>query len=670
MHLRNPQRARRSRFKADAIGPRLALDLVRAGAADGGRWHFPANRRALWWRRRVVVAVLLTAAPLVVHDGYVRQVVSLGLLNAVLAMGVVLSYGQAGVPNMSQGTISGVGAYAAADVMMRLGLAFPLALAIAGICGALAGAALGATTKRVKGNYWWLITIAFTEVGYIIFNTWGPVTGGSAGLVGIPTATVGPVQITSFLSYYYLGLVVMAATYVLYSLIEGSRAGLAIRAVGRDELTAQGLGLSPAAVRMAAVTLAGMGAGFAGACLAAITGYLSADDFTLTLSFQTMLFAIVGGLTSLGGSIVAAVALTYLTTAVASLVNDQLLIIGGVVLAALFLRSYGIGLATIAERTARLLELGRTRGDPLVARTPLIEPSAGPSRPATGGVQASSTDSQSGSWVAAGDVKSAIDASGQTSPLLSCRGLGITFGGLSALADIDLSIAPGEVVGLIGPNGSGKTTLVNIVSGYYRPSTGEVSLGEESITGHSPQDIRRRGVSRVFQNVRLYGDMTVLDNLALGMLPGFASSWGVARSTLRGIFGRDAAQVARLRVAARDLLLSTGLGGLSDRRADELSYGQRKEVELLRAIAVPPRLLLLDEPTSGISDREAHFLKGRLLEWQAEFHFGTLVIEHRLGWLFDIASRVVVLNGGRVIASGSADEVATAPVVRSAYVGT
>jgi ABC-type branched-subunit amino acid transport system ATPase component len=260
---------------------------------------------------------------------------------------------------------------------------------------------------------------------------------------------------------------------------------------------------------------------------------------------------------------------------------------------------------------------------------------------------------------------------GKVPPLLTCSRVGVSFDGVAALKDVDLTVAPEEIVGLIGPNGSGKTTLVNVISGYYRPSAGSVSFDGRPIEGHSPQDIRRYGVSRVFQNVRLYGDMTVLENLELGMLEGFSDGIGVVRSVIGGIFGRhDIRMAAQAHGAACDLLGLNGLGAVGDRRAGELSYGQRKEVELLRSIAVPPRLLLLDEPTSGVSDREADFFKQRLLEWQQEFHFSAIVIEHRLGWLFDVATRIIVLNSGRVIASGSPEEVAADPVVRSAYVGT
>lgn len=255
--------------------------------------------------------------------------------------------------------------------------------------------------------------------------------------------------------------------------------------------------------------------------------------------------------------------------------------------------------------------------------------------------------------------------------MLTCQELSISFGGIAALSDVSLHVKPAESVGLIGPNGSGKTTLINVISGYYHPDRGSVRLNGGAIHGRSPQHIRACGVSRAFQNIRLFPDMTVLENVELGMLQRLGHGADVARSTMRGILCRGEGRAVRqLRQRAQELLSENGLGDLGPRRAAELSYGQRKEIELVRAIAVPPRLLLLDEPTSGVSDKDAEFFKTRILDWQQRFGFAVIIVEHRLGWLFDVTTKVVALNGGRVIATGTPDEVAADPEVRRAYVGS
>jgi branched-chain amino acid transport system permease protein len=286
------------------------------------------------------VLVLLVLLPLLVHSGYALRILSIGWLYAILAMGVVVSYGHAGIPNMSQGTLYGIGAYAGANLMSHSGMPFLAAAVGGGLVAAAAGGLLGATALRVRGNYWWLITIAFTQVLYIVFNSWNAVTGGEGGFVGIPLGRIGSIVFTSNRSFYYLGLGALALIYFTYRRVCSSRVGLAMRAVRRDETASRGLGLSPGALKIASMLLAGLGAGVAGVCLDAITGYINANTFSLTFSFNMMLFAIVGGILSLRGSVIAAVVLTYITTDVTSLVNDQLFIFGGVVLIALLLRLY------------------------------------------------------------------------------------------------------------------------------------------------------------------------------------------------------------------------------------------------------------------------------------------------------------------------------------------
>jgi len=300
------------------------------------------GRRSLLSRPSVdaVVVVVLVLVPFFVGGGYVLRVLSLGWLYAILAMGVVVSYGYAGIPNMSQGTLYGVGAYTAANLMMHAGSPFWVAVVGAALVAGLAGGLLGATTLRVGGNYWWLLTIAFTQTMFIVFNSWTPVTGGSNGFVGIPIATLGPFRFADNRSFYYLALALLGLVYFAYRRICVSRAGLAMQAVRADSVGARGLGISPGAMKICAMTLAGLGAGMAGAGIVSITGVINAQTFSLPFSFTTMLLAIVGGIMSLRGAVVAAVTLTYLTTEVAALVDYQLLIYGGAVVLVLMLRLY------------------------------------------------------------------------------------------------------------------------------------------------------------------------------------------------------------------------------------------------------------------------------------------------------------------------------------------
>lgn len=315
--------------------------LKSADAGDQlGRLLMRALRSISRPARFLAPLVLLALVPTVESNGYILFVLSLGWVYSILALGVVVSYGHAGIPNMSQGTLFGIGAYLGGDMMIHLGMSFLLAAVVAACGTALVGGVLGSTALRVKGNYWWLITIAFTQIMFLVFNSWTSVTGGENGLIGVPIAKIGSTQISSDRGFYYLGLAALAVMFLLYSRFVHSRVGLAVRAVRADETAARGLGLSPGAMKVVAMALAGFGAGLAGVCLVAITGYVSAQSFNISFSFEVMLFAVVGGLTNLWGAVIASAALTFVTTEVTSLVNQQLFIFGGVVLVTLFLRLY------------------------------------------------------------------------------------------------------------------------------------------------------------------------------------------------------------------------------------------------------------------------------------------------------------------------------------------
>lgn len=255
--------------------------------------------------------------------------------------------------------------------------------------------------------------------------------------------------------------------------------------------------------------------------------------------------------------------------------------------------------------------------------------------------------------------------------LLDCRDVQVSFDGVIALAGIDLSIAPGEVLGVIGPNGSGKTSLVNVISGYYRPTGGGVTFAGQRIDGLRPQQIRALGIARVFQNLRLFDNLTVVENVEVAMAVDLARTRGVTQASVGAMVWRRQRRLRReARLKAVRLLEDNGFAGHLDTKAGSLSYGQRKELELLRALAEPPQLLLLDEPTSGVSRAEAEQVGERIALWRERTGCTLLIVEHRLGWLFDLAERIVVLNSGSVIAEGLPEAVANDPEVRTAYVGT
>jgi ABC-type branched-subunit amino acid transport system ATPase component len=237
--------------------------------------------------------------------------------------------------------------------------------------------------------------------------------------------------------------------------------------------------------------------------------------------------------------------------------------------------------------------------------------------------------------------------------LLRAEGIGMSFRGLQALDDVNLHVDPGAIVGLIGPNGSGKTTLLNILSGVLRPTHGAVRLGSREITGWPAHRVAALGVARTFQNIRLFGQLSVLENVEVGAALHPERTGGGA-----------------LRRAARAMLAETGLADVADRRAVTLPYGIRRRVEIARALATRPTFMLLDEPAAGANESESDELRTLISELRVVHGLGMLVVEHDLRLIMRVADRIVALNEGRLIAEGTAAEVSVHPAVREAYLGT
>lgn len=255
---------------------------------------------------------------------------------------------------------------------------------------------------------------------------------------------------------------------------------------------------------------------------------------------------------------------------------------------------------------------------------------------------------------------------------LDCRNVTKHFQGVVALQDVDLEIRSGEIVGMIGPNGSGKTTLVNVISGFYSPDGGDVLLAGQPIGGMSPSLLRRAGLSRTFQNLRLYEELTVLDNLLIGLHLAFAGrsrwhrNWVGALLSTPGVRRREREYTARARLTLKE----AGLAAYCDKRVKHVPYGIKKRLELCRALIGDPTLLLLDEPTAGLSPDEANDILHFFQRPVREAGLAVLLIEHRLDWVLQVCDRIVVLDSGRKLAEGKPSEIMALPEVITVYVGS
>ena len=249
--------------------------------------------------------------------------------------------------------------------------------------------------------------------------------------------------------------------------------------------------------------------------------------------------------------------------------------------------------------------------------------------------------------------------------MLQTRNLGISFGGLKAVQDVNLQIAPQSLYGLIGPNGAGKTTVFNMLTGVYRPTTGSFLLDGEDLTGHNAMEINRRGIARTFQNIRLFSNLSVIDNVLVGL--GNRSKCTLMESILR--LPRHFTSERELRDTARALLDVFGLDGERHTLASNLPYGKQRKLEIARALATDPKLLLLDEPAAGMNPNETQELMNDISYIRQHFDMTILLIEHDMRLVSGICEQLTVLNFGTELAKGDTSAVLNDPEVVKAYLG-
>ena len=585
----------------------------------------PASRRAallgLGSPAEVGAAVAVLAAACVValqvNSYYVFVLANVALL-AIAGIGLNVLLGLTGQVSLGHVGFYAIGAYTVALLTTRLQLSFWLAWPLAALLAGAIGGLLALPALRARGPYLAMITIAF---GFVVENgivEWRSLTGGQNGIMGISAPALGGLA-KGERAMALIALLGAGIALAGYAWLARGTWGAAMRAVRDSETAAEAIGLDPVAIKCTAFAVSAVCAGAAGGLFAPLAGFVTPHTFGFVQSILFVLVVMIGGAGSVAGPLVGAVVVGVLPELLSNFEDVRLLVFGAMLLVVLWIAPDGV---------VGLLRRVRRRWWP---ETAVAEPG----------------------WAGS-------PAGLATRPRLGLEAMALTmqFGGLRAVDALSMTAAPARITALIGPNGAGKTTALNMLSGFYRASDGSFALGTQALAGRSAWRIARAGVARTYQTSQLFGSLSVEENVALA----------ARRGRLGPLLGAAGLRADDARRRAAELLAFCGHAGRRDARAADLAHVDRRLVEIARALALDPEVLLLDEPAAGLSHADKARLAA-LLQRIAATGMTVLLVEHDMTLVMGISDQVVVLDAGQHLAAGSPAEIQGNASVRQAYLG-